>query len=183
MNSPLILKITVSGQPQNWVTSHQAAVDMTSGRVAWSFGESGIVLLGGFNHHGKQSRLEIPAILATRSDTRRINEHVPLTRRNLFARDGYVCMYCGTHVGEKNLTIDHIQPTSKGGLHTWGNTISACAPCNQKKRNRTPEEAGMQLLGVPYKPNRFEYLCLRNRHILADQMDFLSKGFKHLVCA
>ena len=47
--------------------------------------------------------------------------------------------------------------------------------------NRTPEEANMALLGVPYTPNRFEYLYLKNRHILAaDQMDFLSKGFRNL---
>ena len=57
----------------------------------------------------------------------------------------------------------------------WTNVVTACSPCNKLKDNKTPQEARMQLLYVPYEPNRAEYLILRNRKILADQMEFLLK--------
>lgn len=64
------------------------------------------------------------------------------TRRAILTRDSSKCGYCGSH-GD---TIDHIFPRSRGGLDTWENLITACLPCNQKKRDRTPEEAGMRML-------------------------------------
>jgi 5-methylcytosine-specific restriction endonuclease McrA len=64
-------------------------------------------------------------------------------------------------------------PLSKGGRDTWENVVSACFPCNSRKRNRTPQQAGMPLLAVPYRPSWIEHLILSNRHILADQMEFL----------
>ncbi|OZG71374.1 restriction endonuclease [Hahella sp. CCB-MM4] len=181
MKYPLILKITSGGQPQSWLTVHQAAQHLTAGRVSWSFGETDIVLKGGFNKKGSQSSLVIPAILASRSDYARIAQSIPLTRHNLFARDRYTCMYCGDIFPERILTIDHIIPTSRGGHHTWTNTCASCMACNQRKAAQTPEEAGMALLSVPYTPNRYEYMYLRNRAILADQMDYLSKGFRNFV--
>ena len=95
--------------------------------------------------------------------------------RALFARDGYVCMYCGDRFAVTLLTRDHIAPRSRGGLDRWDNVITACKACNNKKDDMTPHEAGMPLLAVPYVPNRAEYLILKNRHILVDQMDFLSR--------
>lgn len=64
------------------------------------------------------------------------------TRRAILTRDSSRCGYCGSHAD----TIDHIFPKSRGGKDTWENLISACLACNQKKRNRTPEEAGMRML-------------------------------------
>jgi 5-methylcytosine-specific restriction endonuclease McrA len=68
-----------------------------------------------------------------------------VTRRAILHRDKNACGYCGKHAD----TIDHIFPKSRGGKDTWENLISACVPCNQRKRNRTPEEAQMQLLWPP----------------------------------
>lgn len=65
-----------------------------------------------------------------------------VTRRSILTRDSSRCGYCGGHAD----TIDHIFPRSRGGLDTWENLISACYKCNQKKADRTPEEAGMPLL-------------------------------------
>ncbi|MFM7570545.1 MAG: HNH endonuclease, partial [Betaproteobacteria bacterium] len=64
----------------------------------------------------------------------------------------------------------------KGGRDTWTNLVSACKPCNLRKGNRTPEQAGMPLLYVPYVPSQHEAFILRNRRILADQMEFLMAG-------
>ena len=78
-----------------------------------------------------------------------------LSRRNIFHRDNYSCQYCGTKAGPN--TIDHIIPRERGGKDTWDNLITACAPCNIVKGNRSPEEMGMRLLKKPNKPNRIHY--------------------------
>ena len=70
-----------------------------------------------------------------------------LTRFGVFHRDNYICQYCGK--AEKQLTIDHIVPRSRGGEHTWENTTTACIPCNLHKAGRTPEQAHMTLLSKP----------------------------------
>lgn len=64
-------------------------------------------------------------------------------------------------------------PASRGGASAWENCVTACEHCNHRKADRTPEEANMKLLAVPYTPNLAEYLILSNRRILADQMEFL----------
>lgn len=89
--------------------------------------------------------------------------HVPrrfrrqVTNTFLFARDDYTCLYCGKHRrqlrGRQFLTRDHILPVSRGGENLWGNVATACSPCNNRKGDRTPEEAGMPLLRFPREPN------------------------------
>lgn len=85
---------------------------------------------------------------------------VPLSRKALFARDGHQCAYCEEGKAE---TIDHVDPKSKGGKHEWMNVVSSCAPCNHRKRDRTPEEANMPLRFVPFVPSRAYMLGSRNR--------------------
>ena len=96
-----------------------------------------------------------------------------LTNRTLFQRDKNLCLYCGRQFSPNDLTRDHIVPASRGGDSIWENCVTACRNCNQYKDDRTPEEAGMKLLAVPYIPNLAQYLILSNRRILADQMEFL----------
>jgi 5-methylcytosine-specific restriction endonuclease McrA len=72
------------------------------------------------------------------------------------------------------LTREHIKPQGQGGQDVWTNVVTACRGCNHRKGNRTPEQARMPLLYVPYKPNLWEDFILRNRRILADQMTFLA---------
>jgi hypothetical protein len=73
------------------------------------------------------------------------------------------------------LTRDHIVPFSRGGRDTWMNVVTACRSCNERKSDRTPEGSGMELIYLPYVPNRAEYLILTNRRILVDQMEFLAQ--------
>jgi 5-methylcytosine-specific restriction endonuclease McrA len=87
-----------------------------------------------------------------------------------------MCAYCGVVHRESDLTVDHIVPESRGGRWTWMNLVTADRACNNKKDSRTPEEARMQLLYLPYVPNRHEFFILRGRRILADQMRFLLGG-------
>jgi 5-methylcytosine-specific restriction endonuclease McrA len=66
-----------------------------------------------------------------------------------------------------------VVPVSRGGRDIWENVVSACIACNVRKGSRTPQQAGMPLLAVPYRPSWVEHLILSNRNILADQMEFL----------
>ena len=80
-----------------------------------------------------------------------------VTNTFLFARDDYRCMYCGRHRrelrGRAFLTRDHIVPTSRGGPNTWQNVVTACSPCNNRKGDWLPKEAGLVLRTVPDEPN------------------------------
>lgn len=78
-----------------------------------------------------------------------------LSRENVFKRDNGICAYCG---GTKHLTVDHIIPKSRGGANSWENLITSCFSCNNRKDNRTPQEAGMKLQFKPYKPNYFSFM-------------------------
>jgi len=81
---------------------------------------------------------------------------VELSRRNIIRRDGFCCQYCGSHTHE--LTIDHIIPKSKGGIDSWDNLVSACKKCNNKKGDKTPEEAGLKLQIAPRRPNHIVFI-------------------------
>ncbi|HEU5373382.1 MAG TPA: HNH endonuclease [Gaiellaceae bacterium] len=73
-----------------------------------------------------------------------------ISRRALFARDNWRCVYCGTAGGR--LTLDHVIPRSKGGDSTWENVVTSCAPCNLRKGNRLPHEVQMELSARPRPP-------------------------------
>jgi 5-methylcytosine-specific restriction endonuclease McrA len=73
-----------------------------------------------------------------------------ISRRALFARDGWRCVYCGTTSGR--LTLDHVVPRSRGGESVWENVVTSCATCNHRKGNRTLEESGLELQTKPKPP-------------------------------
>jgi 5-methylcytosine-specific restriction endonuclease McrA len=73
-----------------------------------------------------------------------------ISRRALFARDEWSCVYCGTSGGR--LTLDHVVPRSRGGDSVWENVVTACAPCNLRKGDRLPEEASMTMRRHPRPP-------------------------------
>jgi 5-methylcytosine-specific restriction endonuclease McrA len=79
-----------------------------------------------------------------------------LSRRAVFARDDHRCQYCGGPAD----SIDHVLPRSRGGMHVWENVAAACRPCNLRKRDRTPEEAGMALSTLPRAPRGLGWIAL-----------------------
>jgi 5-methylcytosine-specific restriction endonuclease McrA len=81
-----------------------------------------------------------------------------ISRRALFARDGWRCVYCGTTSGR--LTLDHVVPRSRGGDSVWENVVTSCAPCNLKKGNRLLEEASMVLHRPPRPPQPVLFIRL-----------------------
>ncbi|MFQ6014755.1 MAG: HNH endonuclease [Anaerolineae bacterium] len=85
---------------------------------------------------------------------------LPLTHRTVLARDMYTCQYCGSQPGKALLTLDHIVPRTRGGATVWENVATACATCNQRKGDRTPQEVGMTLRANPGKPRYIAVVLL-----------------------
>lgn len=85
----------------------------------------------------------------------KIKQHlkgVKYSRKNILARDKMICQYCGTKCSSKTATLDHVMPKSRGGKNSWENIVTSCGDCNNKKDDRTPQEAGMVLRNRPRRP-------------------------------
>lgn len=176
----LILRTDVSGMPLEWIHFQTAVKLYYADQVAYTCGTPILNIRGGINAKtGIQSRIELHSIIATYGSKQKLHEHYvpPLSNPTLFRRDGHICMYCGEMFPERELSRDHVIPLVKGGRDTWTNVVAACKYCNSRKGGRTPEEARMPLLAIPFQPNFAEYVYLQGRHILADQMEFLSAHF------
>ncbi|HKC53492.1 MAG TPA: HNH endonuclease [Burkholderiales bacterium] len=174
---PLILTLDNHGVPHRWVNWQQACFYYAKNLVAWTLGEQEFVFHGGISRAtGRRSSITARSIIAIKGKAmamKGFNQVPPLNNRELFRRDRHICAYCGGGFSFLRLTRDHIRPVSRGGTDTWMNVVTACRACNGIKRNRVPEESGLELLYAPYVPNKAEYLILTNRKILADQMEFL----------
>jgi 5-methylcytosine-specific restriction endonuclease McrA len=170
----LILTLDSSGQPHHWISWQEAVTLRCKNLILWDFGDEDFMFRGGTNRaSGTRTIVEVASIIALKSKFVYKPRVPSLCSRNLFRRDLNLCAYCGVRFQEKNLTKDHIIPVSRGGQNTWTNLVTACTRCNGKKDDRTPEQAGMPLLYVPYVPNKAEGLILANKSILFDQMKFL----------
>lgn len=105
--------------------------------------------------------IRVPRVIRLLSFDRVPRQTVNLNRRNVLARDGNCCQYCGRHFPSHQLSLDHVTPRSRGGTTTWENVVCACLRCNVKKGGRTPNEAKMTLVRRPVKPKRNPVLLLK----------------------
>ncbi len=172
-----LLGLDAHGRALNWMSWQDATCLYARGAVAWTLGDPCLLIHGGINRaSGTRSLMPLHPIIAARGHARlhAMDPTPALTNQALFARDHSLCLYCGRDFQRAALTRDHVQPVSKGGQDTWENVVSACLHCNSRKGNRTPQQASMPLLAVPYRPSWVEHLILSNRNILADQMAFLT---------
>ena len=174
-----ILRLNKAGQAMQWIDIENAACLYAKNQIIWTYGEQSFRLHGGIARiTGKQSILDIASVIATGGVISAKELRTPqLCNISLFRRDCNLCMYCGKAFKRAMLTREHILPRSRGGKDRWENCVTACKSCNNHKGCRTPEEAGMKLIAIPFKPNKSEYLALANRSILADQMAFLTRSF------
>ena len=118
--------------------------------------------------HSVSSTWRIPSVIRLRYYVNVPRRGISWSREAVLRRDRYICGYCGVRISEKrrgyvmekqHFTVDHVLPLSRGGRNTWGNTICACAACNQRKANHLPNEVQMRLLWEPKTP--------RTRYIVA----------------
>jgi len=96
-----------------------------------------------------------------------------ITRRAVFARDGWACQYCGSR---SSLTVDHVIPRSKGGGSTWENIVASCAPCNRRKGDRLPRQAGMQPRRLPRVPHPQIFIHVASPSIPAAWRQYLPEA-------
>lgn len=108
--------------------------------------------------------LVVPRIIRLVVYDRLPRRSVKFNRRNIFARDGNRCQYCGERFPSSELSLDHVIPRSQGGKTTWENIVCCCLNCNVKKGGRTPHQAHMKLIVKPHKPNRSPVVNIKLSH-------------------
>jgi 5-methylcytosine-specific restriction endonuclease McrA len=117
--------------------------------------------------------IKIPSVISLKEYVRQ-DRGLAFTRFNLFLRDGFQCVYCGSG---KDLTFDHVIPRAQNGKTTWENIVTACTKCNAKKGGRTPKQARMELNCTPHIPSAYELLEMGRRfppnHLHETWLDWL----------
>lgn len=178
-----VLGLDIAGNPFKWLTTEEAIHYYASDKVVWELGDTIQTFHGGMQNSGLRSEISTKSIIAVRGETQRSRQLETINTHGnylLFRRDHHMCAYCGDEFESRELTRDHVHPKSRGGSNAWENSVTACKQCNMRKANRTPEEANMLLLYLPYKPCRWETFILQNRNVIYDQMEYLkSKLPKH----
>ena len=177
--SQQVLRTDIAGMPLEWIDYRNAVRLYHSNQVAYDCGTLLYSVLGGHSSSdGHRSKVDVNSIIATYGSSKsltknRNNYSPPLNNRTLFKRDANLCLYCGKQFMTKFLTRDHITPVSQGGHDTWSNVATACRRCNNYKGGRTPEQSSMELIAIPFTPNYAEYIYLKGRQVLTDQMQYL----------
>lgn len=103
----------------------------------------------------------VPRIIRLTVYDRLPRRNVKFNRKNIFARDGCRCQYCGKRFPTNELSIDHVIPRSQNGKTTWENVVCSCMECNVRKGGRTPDQANMRLITRPTKPRRSPMLNIQ----------------------
>lgn len=178
-----VLRTDISGMPLEWVGYQDAVRLYHLEQVAYTCGTLLYRVHGGIcAKTGRRSVIEVNSIIATLGRNRELlklkERYVPpLNNPALFRRDSRLCLYCGETFRSGDLSRDHVTPVIQGGHDIWNNVVTACRRCNNHKAGRTPEQAGMQLIAVPFTPTHAEYIYLQGRRVLSDQMEFLRAHF------
>jgi 5-methylcytosine-specific restriction endonuclease McrA len=143
-NSARVLILNASYEPLH-VCSVKRAVSLLMHEVAERVEDSEQIL------RSPSQMFIVPSVIRLKRYVKRPPRHrVAFNRKNVFRRDDHSCQYCG--VRGNDLTLDHVLPRSRGGKTSWRNVVACCRQCNAKKRDRTPEEAGMHLKRKPFAP-------------------------------
>jgi len=103
--------------------------------------------------------VKMPAVIRLLRQVAR-KKAVRFSRMNVLTRDNWTCQYCGVKLTTRKLNYDHVVPRSRGGKTVWENIVTACYPCNDRKRDKTPQQAGMRLRKTPYKPKSLPVVAL-----------------------
>jgi 5-methylcytosine-specific restriction endonuclease McrA len=113
--------------------------------------------------HTVRLTIAVPRVIRLVAFDRVPRREVKFNRRNIFARDGNRCQYCGKRFPTSDLSLDHVIPRSRGGRTGWNNIVCACMRCNVRKGGRTPREAGLRLVRKPVRPKACPTITLHAR--------------------
>jgi len=106
--------------------------------------------------------VRVPQVIVLSLYERLPRKEIRFTRLNIFERDRNTCQYCGHTFERKELNLDHVLPRDRGGVTSWENIVCSCIPCNSRKANRLPHEAGMRLIRPPKRPRWRPFQGVRN---------------------
>lgn len=122
--------------------------------------------------HAERMSMTRPSVIRLRTYV-----HIPyhstrrkITRRAVFARDGWECQYCGR---KGSLTMDHVVPRSKGGGTTWENVVACCANCNRRKGDQSVSQSGMKLRTRPLPPHATIFIHVASPTIPAQWLPYV----------
>ena len=142
--------------------------------MVWA-GKAEIVESTGKYIHSVSKSFHIPSIIKLISFVKvPYRWNIQLSKQNILKRDRGICQYCGNNEG--HMTIDHVIPRSHGGGETWDNLVCACSICNNKKGDRTPHEAGMELIKKPKKPHFGSFLFSHKIPVNRDWQPYIKIG-------
>jgi 5-methylcytosine-specific restriction endonuclease McrA len=119
---------------------------------------------------------KLPSVVRLKSYVRtfRRTMNSRCTRRNILLRDQLTCQYCSQRMNQNNITIDHVKPRCHGGGTEWNNVVAACHPCNRKKADLTPEQAGLRLIRTPKSPTWIDLLEESHRELINSWLPFIT---------
>jgi 5-methylcytosine-specific restriction endonuclease McrA len=121
--------------------------------------------------------IQAPRVIRLLGYDRLPKQKVKFNRRNIFARDGNRCQYCGKKFSSSELSLDHVVPISRGGKSTWENVVCACLPCNVKKGNKLLTETGLQIKRQPVRPRWHPLHRLQGRNFPDIWKNFLDEAY------
>ena len=166
MNRPVLI-VNASYEPINIAVARVALKLLVKGKADVEVGLKFEVYQG----------IEMPSVVRLRRFRKVPHVRVQPHRRNIYLRDGYRCQYCYQQFSPKELTLDHVIPKAQGGPDTWENMVACCTPCNRKKADQTPEQAGMELLQEPRR-----LTIHTNRHMMQLMGNQDQEWRKYLYC-
>jgi len=139
-----VLVLNATFEPINVCSVRRAAVLLLKSKAE-------IIEHGDWALHAENLTLPRPVVIRLVSYVRIPHDthRRKITRRAVFARDGWECQYCGAR---SNLTVDHVVPRSKGGVTDWDNIVASCAPCNRRKGDAMLRHSGLTLRCKPRRP-------------------------------
>ena len=111
--------------------------------------------------NGVSIKLRLPRVVLLMVYDRMPKKEVKFTRHNIFQRDKNTCQYCGEKFDCRDLNLDHVIPRQHNGPTSWENIVCSCIPCNSKKSNKPPAQAGMNLIRQPKKPHWHPFMQVR----------------------
>jgi len=160
-----VLVLNATYEPINVCTVRRAAVLILKAKAE-------VIEHGAWELHAESLTLPRPVVirLVTYVRVPRDTHRRKITRRAVFARDGWACQYCGSR---SNLTVDHVVPRSKGGISTWENIVASCAPCNRRKGDNLLRQVGMSLRRKPRRPSPHVFIHVASPTIPAAWQAYL----------
>jgi 5-methylcytosine-specific restriction endonuclease McrA len=161
-----VLVLNATYEPINVCTVRRAVVLLLKEKAE-------VIEHGDWTLHAATTTMTRPVVIRLVSYVRipRDTHRRKITRRAVFARDDWTCQYCGSR---SNLTVDHVVPRSKGGTSSWDNIVASCAPCNRRKGNVSPRQAGMRLSRAPGTPSPHVFIQVASPRIPPAWLQYLA---------